>query len=156
MSQQHPLPNLDTHAAITDALYRGILGWDNYDHTMFDSAWAGEDVSINIDGTVHQGLSNIKKGLFAGIGPMDTQHIVSNVRVQHEGRSTAHVTSYFQAQHCPPGRGKDPDGPKYLVGGQYFVDLVRDQKDQGVWRIKKWDLKIVWTQGDPSVMPSRE
>lgn len=78
--------------------------------------------------------------------------MLSNIRVDvKEGADTASLVAYALAQHCPPGRGKEPDGPKYLTGGEYWIDLVRDESD-GLWKIKKWVLDIVWRQGDASVM----
>lgn len=71
-----------------------------------------------------------------------------------EGNKTASATAYVLAQHCPPGRGNEPDGPKFLAASRYFVDLVKD-KDDGLWKIGGLKLKIIWTQGDRSVMPGR-
>jgi hypothetical protein len=38
-----------------------------------------------------------------------------------------------------------------MVGGEYLIDLVKDEKD-GVWKIKKWVLDVIWREGDRSVM----
>lgn len=78
--------------------------------------------------------------------------MISNVRVDvKDGADTASLTAYALAQHCPPGKGKEPDAPKYLVGGEYWIDLMRDEGD-GLWKIKKWVLNVVWRQGDASLM----
>lgn len=69
------------------------------------------------------------------------------------GSGTGHA--YALAQHCPSGRGKEPDGPKYLVGGEYFIDLLKDEED-GMWKIKTWILEVIWRQGDRSVMQRPE
>lgn len=83
---------------------------------------------------------------------MDTTHMISNVRVDvKDGADTASLTAYALAQHCPPGKGKELDAPKYLVGGEYWIDLVRDEGD-GLWKIKKWVLDVIWRQGDASIM----
>lgn len=65
--------------------------------------------------------------------------------------STTYLTAYALAHHCHPGKGRVPDSPKYLTDTGYCIDLVKDKSD-GSWKIKKWVLKIVWTQRDPSVM----
>lgn len=80
--------------------------------------------------------------------------MLSNIRVEYKaGADTASLTAYALAQHCPPGRGKEADGPKYLVGGEYRVDVVRGEEGgEMVWKMKKWVLDIIWTQGDASVM----
>lgn len=77
--------------------------------------------------------------------------MISNVRVDIKDSTTASLTAYAQAQHCPPGRGAEPDSPKLMTGGEYLMDLVKDEED-GLWKIEKWALKVIWMQGDRSVM----
>jgi len=157
MAHPHSVTSLTLREAITDALYRGVIGFDHNDVSIFNSAFAGEDVSFELlagegEKTIVSGLSTIRTQVLDHVGPMDTTHMISNVRVDvKDGADTASLTAYALAQHCPPGRGKEPDGPKYLVGGEYWIDLIRDDGD-GLWKIKKWVLKVIWTQGDASVM----
>jgi len=155
MSHPHTLTSLTPREAITDALYRAVIGFDSNDISIFNSAFAGEDVIFELnDGhtRVVNGLSAIHTQVLDQVGPMDTTHMISNVRVAvKDGAGTASLTAYALAQHCPPGRGKEPDGPKFLVGGEYWIDLVRDEGD-GLWKIKKWVLNVIWRQGDASVM----
>ena len=76
--------------------------------------------------------------------------MISNVRVDiKESAEAANLNCYALAQHCAPGNGMQPDGKKYLAASEYRVDVV---KEGGEWRIKSWDMKIIWTQGDASVM----
>jgi hypothetical protein len=156
MAYPDTLTGLTTREAITDALYRIIIGFDRHDILIFNSACAGDDVAFEIhDGdekTKVSGTSTIRDTVLAAVGPMDTQHIISNVRVDvKEGANTASLWAYAMAQHCPPGKGRETDGPKYLVGGEYALDLVKDDGD-GLWKIKKFVLKIIWKQGDALVM----
>ena len=156
MSYPHTLTSLTPREAITDALYRAIIGFDRYDVDIFTSAFAGEDVSFELyDGEnkrVINGLSVLRTQVLDSVGPMDTTHMISNVRVDvKDGADTASLTAYALAQHCPPGKGKETDGSKYLVGGEYWIDLKRDEGD-GSWKITKWVLKVIWRQGDASVM----
>lgn len=154
------LPNLNTNEAIADALYRAAIGFDRNDISIFDSTFAGEDVAFelnlgNNEKRTIDGLSVLKAQVLSSVGPMDTTHMISNVRINHkEGEDTASLTAYAMAQHCPPGRGKEGDGPKYTTGGEYAIDLVKDHGD-GLWKIKKWVVDIIWTQGDRSVMAPR-
>lgn len=154
MSHPISLSSLTTREAIIDALYRAIIGFDRYDTTVFNSALA-EDASFELRAgqpRIINSLPTIRTELLDHVGPMDTTHMISNVRVDvRDGASTAHLTAYALAQHCPPGRGKEPDGPKYLGAGEYWIDLVKDDKD-GLWKIKKWVLDLIWSQGDASVL----
>ncbi|KAK3311652.1 SnoaL-like domain-containing protein, partial [Chaetomium strumarium] len=136
---QH-LPSLSEREAVADALYRAAIGCDHNDAELFNSAWAGEDVSFEFhednDKRVMSCLSAIRKNILEIVGPMDTTHNTSMVRVNLEdGADTATLTATSTAQHCPPGMGRDPTGPKYTTGGEYSVDLIRDES--GIWRIKK-------------------
>ncbi|MCJ1304227.1 hypothetical protein MMC08_007039 [Hypocenomyce scalaris] len=155
MSHPHTLTSLTPREAITDALYRALIGFDRNDISIFNSAFAGEDVIFELhsgDRRIINGLSAIRTQVLDLVGPMDTTHMISNVRVDvQDGADTASLTAYALAQHCLPGKGKEPDAEKYLVGGEYWVDLVRDEAD-GVWKMKKWVLDIIWGQGDVSVM----
>ncbi len=154
MSHPHTLTSLTPREAITDALYRALVGFDRNDISIFNSAFAGEDVVFELrpGDTIINALSTIRTQVLDHVGPMDTTHMISNVRVDvRDGADTASLTAYALAQHCPPGKGKEPDAPKYLVGGEYWIDLVRDEGD-GLWKIKKWVLDVIWRQGDASVM----
>ncbi|KAF7563275.1 hypothetical protein G7046_g854 [Stylonectria norvegica] len=150
------LSSLSPREAIIDALSRALISCDRHDTQLFNSAWAGEDVVFEIhdgDTKVLPNRSLIRTHVLDRVGPMDTTHNVSNVRVDvKDGADTAFLTATSLAQHCPSGRGKEPDGPKYLVGGQYSLDLVRDEAKE--WRIKKCVLEVIWTQGDASIMQS--
>jgi hypothetical protein len=156
MSYPLNLTSLTPREAITDALYRAVIGFDRNDISMFNSAFAGEDVTFGSAGRMITGLTTARETVFAHVGPMDTSHMISNIRIDvKDGADTAQLKCYALAQHCPPGRGKEPDGPKYLVAGEYGVELVRGEKD-GLWKIKKWVLDVIWRQGDASVMQMPE
>ncbi|KAH7382741.1 hypothetical protein DE146DRAFT_669736 [Phaeosphaeria sp. MPI-PUGE-AT-0046c] len=156
MSQSfpHTLPSRSQREAIADALYRAAIASDHHDSELFESAFAGEDVSMEIhddNKRVLEGLSRIRTAVLNRVGPMDTTHNISMVRVNHQdGADTASLTATSTAQHAAPGTGRDPNGAKYTVGGEYSVDLIKDVS--GMWRIKKLVLNVVWTSGDASLM----
>ena len=159
MEYPHKLSSLSTREAITDALYRAIIGFDRNDVAIFDTAFAGEDVHMELRATEGtrsiSGLSKLREA-FAHVVLMDTTHTISNVRVSvQDGADTASMTCYALAQHCPRGRGAEPNGPKYMTGGEYWLDLIKDRED-GLWKIRKWVLDIIWRQGDSSVMQRPE
>lgn len=148
------LNSLTTREAITDAIHRTLISVDENNATMFDSAWAGQDVTFEFDGRATEGIDAIRSFLLGRVGPLDTTHSITNVRVDvKDGADTATLTANFIAQHGPPGRGMEVDGPKLLAGGRYWVDVVKDEKD-GLWKVKKWAMKVVWKQGDESVVQS--
>lgn len=156
MSQPYPvsLSSLSQREAIIDALYRAIIAVDHHDPALFDSAWAGEDVVMELhddNKKVLPNLSLIRTHVFDKVGPMDTTHNVALVRVDvKDGADTAILTATSTAQHCPPGKGRDPNGPKYTVGGEYCAELIKDEA--GAWRIKKLALNVIWTTGDASLL----
>jgi SnoaL-like domain len=151
MSLPHILTSLTEREAIADALYRALLGLDNNDISLFNSAWSGPDAVLDLSGTVYN-LDAIRTHFFEFVGPMDTTHIISNARVDvKDGASTSSLTATTLTQHCPPGRGTEPDSPKFLTGSTHFLDLVKD-KSNGSWKIEKWIMKTIWRQGDNSVM----
>lgn len=147
------LSSLSKREAITDAIYRAILAVDTNDMPMLLSAIApGEDTCFEREGTVVKGADAIKKRMMDMIGPMNTTHTVSNIRVDvKDGADTAFVTATAVAQHYRAGEGADGASQHLLVGGLYNIHLVEDKSD-GLWKIKKWILKPVWRDGDRSVM----
>ncbi|KAG4423940.1 hypothetical protein IFR04_002935 [Cadophora malorum] len=150
MSYPLALKSLSPREAITDTLYRALMAFDENNISFFDSAFAGEDVSFVLNGNATNGLETIRSTLLSHIGPMDTTHMVSGIRIDLEdGSDTATLTATAMNQHAPPGRGAEADGPKFLAGARYWIVFV---KVKGEWRIKKWTMNVVWSQGDPSVL----
>lgn len=84
---------------------------------------------------------------------MDTSHSLSSISVDRDGDDNATVTAVTLNMHCPAGRGREPDGPKFLISGQYKAHMVRTGDADGEWKIKDVENRIYWKQGDPSVMP---
>jgi len=148
----HVLTSLTEREAIADALYRAVEAFDRNDIPLFNSAFSkpDSDVVVSFNGKVI-GLDALRSQLDF-VGPMDTTHTISNMRIDvKEGAGTASLTAYALAQHCPPGRGLEPDGPKFLAASSYAADLVKDESD-GLWKMKRWASKGIWRQGDSSVM----
>jgi ketosteroid isomerase-like protein len=122
---------------------------------MFNSAFAGtgDDAIFIFRNKEIKGRDNIKAQIIDVVGPLVTSHAISNVRIDlKEDGKTAAYNAYVLAQHCPPGRGQENDGPKWLATAEYFVDLIKDESD-GSWKIQKWVIEILWAEGDVSVMP---
>ncbi|GAB1200326.1 hypothetical protein APSETT444_009696 [Aspergillus pseudonomiae] len=129
------LPSLSFREAIADALHRAVLAFDIADSALLNSALTA-DAILDLD----------------GVSKLDTTHFVSNGRVDViEGASVASMTASVLSQHYRPGTGKVPGAEYLMAGSLYSLDLVRDDTE-GLWKIKRWNMKVIWTMGDASVM----
>ncbi|KAG6133361.1 hypothetical protein E4U48_005261 [Claviceps purpurea] len=162
MTLPFALPGLTRTEAVTDALHRVLAGFDHNDVDMFKSAFAeGEDVTMEIRDETNlppfKGLSAIVNKAFGFVSKLDTTHMASNIRVFLETDEKASLVCLVSAQHAPAGRAKEPSGPKYLVGAEYEISLVRESGAEGLWKIMKWIARVQWADGDAGVMkPSTE
>jgi len=90
--------------------------------------------------------------LWGAVGPRDTSHSLSNLRVRVAG-DRAEVRCYAQAQHFLPGGGPDPANLRHaLMMNRYDAALRRDGPD---WRIARLNIDLVWFDGDPAVLVSQ-
>jgi hypothetical protein len=149
------LTSLTPREAVTDVVLCMLHGLDRNDLDVFSAAFTGEDAVLELNGggqTLLHSRSAIVERVFNPIGPMDSTHMISNVRVDvKDGADSAFLTCFVLAQHAAPGKGREFDAPKYMVGGDYAIELVKDGAD-GAWKIKKFVLEVLWNQGDPVVM----
>ncbi len=151
MALPFALQSISTREAIADAVYRAVQGIDTNDLPLFKSALT-EDVSMEATGMGVIQADDIVNKMFSGVGPMDTTHIISNIRINaEEDGHTASMTAYAVAQHFRKGEGHDPAAPGLLSGGIYTLELVKDSKD-GLWKVRKWVVDFKWMQGDRSIM----
>lgn len=148
------LSGLTPREAITDAIYRAVTAYDRADETLLRSS-AVTDITFTLVGMGDpvSGIDNVIAGNFAHVSQMDTTHSLSEIRIDvaagaHEARATLNAV----AMHCSKGQGVVPGHKFYQVGSLYDLELVLDEKDGGIWKVKNWVLTPVWTSGDPSVM----
>lgn len=155
MTQPIALASLEAKDAIADALYRAVIGLDSNDRTLWESGWIKNEAVFDMNGNVMTGMDAINGNIFTHVGPLETTHMINNVRVDHKnGADQAYMTAYAIAQHYRPGEGMNPGTKGLLSGASYFIDVVKDSGD-GLWKIKKWTMKLIWVDGDMSiVMPS--
>lgn len=142
-------PALSDRDAIADALYRGVNAFDTADEVLFKSALT-EDAVLVLNGTVMEGYDAIYSGSYVNIAKMDTNHFLTNLRINITGESKAQVSCSALSQHYRGGEGMKPGADFLLAGGLYAVELVKDAGD-GLWKIKHWTLKTTWAQGDWAV-----
>ncbi|KAI0096276.1 hypothetical protein GGR51DRAFT_568502 [Nemania sp. FL0031] len=147
------LPGLTDRESIADALYRAVLAFDHGDDALLRSA-VTDDVAAEIPGSPPaNGIAAVKAAVFDRVAfGLDTTHFLSNVRVCMEsGASTAQVSCSALAQHVRKGKGFEPGQHRFMSGGMYMCDVVK-QGGSGLWKIKTWKANIIWVDGDPSVM----
>ncbi|KAK5685686.1 hypothetical protein LTR17_027011 [Elasticomyces elasticus] len=159
------LTGLTTREAITDAVYRCTLAFDTGDAKLLESATT-DDAIVNLNGIMLarpvasllaigiSGLDDIRTKVLGSVGKLDTTHLATNLRIDIKSESEAYVTTSFLAQHYRQGEGRNPAATRFLVGGMYFIDMIKDEKD-GLWKSKHWKVQITWNEGDGSVMPGR-
>ncbi|KAJ5294195.1 hypothetical protein PENANT_c028G00034 [Penicillium antarcticum] len=143
---------LSSREAITDTIYRGVLGIDtnNFD-LVLPALHNSPTTTFDLNGEQHKGIEAIKTCAFDKVGPLDTTHTVSNVRIEMEdGAETASATAHILGQHYRAGEGLVENSRGVLVGGLYFVDLVKDE--HGAWKITMWRIKVIWMDGDKGVI----
>ena len=146
------LSSLSPREAVADAMYRALLGLDTGDSAMFDASMTNDAVADMGMGGVMEGVEAINEGIFKRVGPMMTHHNISNVRVDVEdGADTASMSAYAIAQHKRPEEGLDPKAPHLTSGAIYYVDAVKHESE-GVWKVKKWVMRLLWLDGDWAVM----
>ncbi|KAL2828331.1 SnoaL-like domain-containing protein [Aspergillus pseudoustus] len=149
-------PPLQGREAITDAITRFLVGLDTDDKTLFESAFT-ETASLNINGSVTEGLPALITGCYDRIGKLDTTHFLTNVRINlEEGGKKANATASALSQHYRPGEGMVGGKDALLVGSLYWVELVKDEsggeREGEFWRIQHFILKSTWADGPWAVL----
>ncbi|KAF7192303.1 hypothetical protein HII31_06335 [Pseudocercospora fuligena] len=155
MSYPLTIPKIDptTKDAIIDTLYRACLSYDLNDVSLHDSAFVdSSETSFDMSGiATYKGLDEIRK-IHSNVGPLDTTHLVTNPRIVEydEVKGTARLTASTVAQHFRKGEGNKGDAEKLMTGSLYDMDLVRE--GEGVWKVMHFRMKVVWREGDQSVV----
>ncbi|WP_328583825.1 nuclear transport factor 2 family protein [Streptomyces sp. NBC_00370] len=148
---------LADRAAVADTLHRYAAGLDHGDAELFTSSLTGDATVDLTPATTKIGLEFpvlaprdvVVGALIPAVGPLDTSHVISNIRTTVNGDS-ASVQCYAMAQHFPPGEGPKPDRTRHaLMMNRYDADLVRDGE---TWRIRRLTIDSAWFTGDPTVL----
>ena len=145
------LTGLTEREAIADCLYRATLAFDHNDHRLFRSACSTSTPTVMQIGDQDPivGVENIIERSVDHVGKMDTQHLVSGIRIDvRPDAKTASLTCNALNQHFRPGDGLKAEKDNLLAGSLYEMEFVKE--DDG-WKIAKWVLKIIYTQGTYAV-----
>lgn len=78
-----------------------------------------------------------------------TLHFIANICIKLKDTDadtasmTAHALEYYFRLH----ETMDPEDTSYTAGCFYHIDVVKDAAD-GMWKIKKWEIKDLWITSD--------
>ncbi|RVX73950.1 hypothetical protein B0A52_02840 [Exophiala mesophila] len=152
MAQPDNLREITPREAVADALHRCILGFDNNDRELFESACLkDESMLVVAAGFIIQGWTSISD-FMSRLFSLVTTHFITNIRVQFNDESnTAHMSAHAIAYHVRADDAFKQEDASYTAGCLYFIDLIKDDTD-GLWKIKKWEIKMQWTTGDRAVL----
>ncbi|EFQ36840.1 hypothetical protein CGRA01v4_04246 [Colletotrichum graminicola] len=150
------LQALTEREAIEDALNRFLFGMDSNNTELFDSAHTEDarwELSGSSGGRVLSGLKAIHEECFdPTISKLDTTHMVTGTRINiTKSGSEAVMTAIFNAQHYAAGQGKVKGSMFFYTGGLYKIDFIKDAT-AGLWKIKCFAMKCLWSEGDVRVM----
>jgi hypothetical protein len=153
MEHSVALASLSLREAAADALYRCVAGMDDKNPTMFKSAFINsKDTTFTVNDHTIEGFDAINGYVTHFIIPIPTTHHISNVRVDvKDGADTGHMTAHTLAYHYREEEAFSLESKPFVTGGIYFIDLAKDDSD-GLWKIKAIKLKLIWTEGDRSII----
>ncbi|PYI31121.1 hypothetical protein BP00DRAFT_415752 [Aspergillus indologenus CBS 114.80] len=128
-----------TKAAIIDSIYRVLSSIDTASPALYEAA------RFTLNGRLLEGADAIKTHVYDTVSKIDTTHHLSNLRVTEfdEVKVTASLVATVLAQHYRPGEGLNASSKGLLAGGLYFVDVIREERDDEVWRVKEWRLRVL-------------
>ncbi|RYO76445.1 hypothetical protein DL764_010293 [Monosporascus ibericus] len=152
MADPVTLTALTPREAVADALHRCLLGIDSNNRDLFESGCLKNESMTVVAGPITlEGWTAISE-FFLKLSVLVTTHVTSNIRIElKDGADTASMTAHALAYHVRPDDALKPQDTSYTASSLYSVDLVKDSND-GLWKIKKWEIKILWTTGDRAVL----
>jgi hypothetical protein len=155
--EEQAVREITDRTQITDAIYRYAAGLDFGDSALLESALTEDAVvdltaataKLGLDFPVLASRDVVVGALASAVGPLDTSHSITNVRIDIVG-DTATARCYAQANHYLPGEGPQPDRTRHaLMMNRYTADMARDGER---WRIRRLLIDCAWFDGDPSVL----
>jgi hypothetical protein len=75
-------------------------------------------------------------------------HMTSNILVEiHEGRQMATLTAHAMAYHMRTEDASEEEDTSYKAANLYDIK-VASVGAENEWKIKEWDVKVLWRTGD--------
>ena len=148
-----------------DPLLRILQSLDDNDPALLRSALtvdctldqSGLSVLTGFPMPTITGHDAVEKALLTyGVGAtLDTGHLVGNLRVMPSrsdeggGDGVADVTCYVVGSHYRKGEGLDVSKKGFMAGTKWTAEVVSEDAD---WKIRKAGIKVLWAEGDMSMM----
>ncbi|KAF2111828.1 hypothetical protein BDV96DRAFT_581877 [Lophiotrema nucula] len=152
MSNAATLTALTPREAIADALHRCVLGIDSNNRDLFASACLQNSGMTVVAGPITLSGWPAISEYFDRVFALVTTHITSNIRIEvQDGADTASMSAHAVAYHVRPDDALKPEDTSYTAACLYDLDLIKDG-DEKLWKIKRWEIKVLWTTGDIAVL----
>lgn len=152
MPEHIALTGLTPREAIADTLHRCLRGIDSNDRELFDSAFVQDESMLVRAGGIRLEGWTVISAFFERVFDVVTSHLTSGIRIEvEEGADTAFMTANSIAYHVRSEDALVMEDTSYTSACLYEIDLVKGGKD-GLWKIRNWELKILWTTGDSKVL----
>lgn len=148
------LPHLTPREAVADTMHRCVLGIDTNNKELFESAMSKDPSATFIAGpATFTGWSEISS-IFEAVWKVTTLHQITNMRVclADEKTEKASLTCHCISYHVRPEDAFDVRDTSYTAGSLYDVEVVKDDGDQGLWKILHWRITVLWTTGERGVL----
>jgi hypothetical protein len=154
MSHSTVLTGLTPREAIADTLHRAVLGLDTNDTALFSSAILTSDPALTVIAGpfTASGWPSIS-ALFEPAFRVVTTHVVSNIRIELEdnGADKARMTAHAISYHVRPEDALKEEDTSYTASSLYDIEVV-NVREEGVWKMKRWEMKVLWTVGNRGVL----
>jgi hypothetical protein len=150
MSNSLGLNALTPREAVTDTIHTAMLGLDTSDRTLFAYACLTESASFTVIAGSYtaQGWPAIE-ALFEPVFRLVTTHILSNMRIHFMEDDKAKVTAHAISYHVRREDAMGVEDKRYTAGCLYDFEV---REEEGQWMIWRWEIKVLWTVGDRSIM----
>ncbi|KAF5523487.1 hypothetical protein CGCA056_v005457 [Colletotrichum aenigma] len=121
-----------------------MSAFDENDASLLASAMT-PDVALTINGNDVSSFENVKAHSLNTVGPMDTTHFVTNIRIDVADNDDP-LRPWPLAQHYTRGDELGSSERRLLGGSKHVMELSEDDND-GLWKVNMWHMKAVWREG---------
>ncbi|KAI8317062.1 hypothetical protein K4K59_011866 [Colletotrichum sp. SAR11_240] len=122
---------LTPREAIADAPYRIMSAFEENYASLLPSAMT-PDGGLTINGNDVSGFENVKAHSLSTVGPMDTTHFATNIRIDvaDNDAAIATLTANTLARHFPRGNGLGSSERRLFGGSKHVMEFSKDENDE--------------------------